>query len=78
MASHSHFGGICVKNTLIMGLSVIGEKLYHLGVNLIAVLLAGGDSHSYTAKGLEGALEGLIRLKAHYLLQLLIKIARFM
>ena len=57
-----------------MRFSVLCEKLYDLGIDLVAVLLAGGDSHSDTAKGLKRALERLVRLKTDYLLKVFIKI----
>ena len=65
VAGGTHLGGVAVEHRLVVGLVVFGKDLVEFCAGLVAVLLAGFLGHLDTAEGHEGALEGLVGLKAY-------------
>ena len=71
MAGRLHLRGVGIKHSLIVGAGVVGKDLVQLGAGLVAVGGAGLLCHLDAAVGHEGALEGLVGLQTHDLLQIL-------
>ena len=68
------FVGVYVKHAVVVSLAVFEDAL-HFRVKLAAVFFHAGAHHADAAEGHDGALEGLIGLQAHDLLQLFVDIA---
>ena len=71
VAGGAHLGGVRVEHGLVVGLVVLVEDLVVLRVDLVAVALGGLLRHLDAAVRHERALEGLVGLKAHDLLEVL-------
>ena len=67
--------GIGVKDALVMGLAVEAEVALDLRVQMVAVLLQGGDGVANAAEGVDDALERGIGLEAHNDLGVLVNVA---
>ena len=68
------FVGVYVKHAVVVSLAVFEDAL-HFRVKLAAVFFHTGAHHADAAERHDGALEGLIGLQAHDLLQLFVDIA---
>ena len=75
MAGQAGALGIGVKDALVVGLAVEVEVLFHLGIQVVAVLLQGGGGHAHAAVQVDDALEGGVGLKAHDDLVVLVDVA---
>ena len=64
-AAGPHFRGISVKNSLIVGFSVFGEKFYDLWVHMVAVIFAGLYRHTDAAVRLKRSFKGLVCLETY-------------
>ena len=71
LADGADFGSVAVEHALVVRLVVIGENLVQLGARRVAVLLAGFLCHLDAAERHERALERLVGLQAHDLLEVL-------
>ena len=71
VAGRLHLRSVGIKHSLIVGAGIIGKDLVQLGAGLVAVGGAGLLCHLDAAVGHEGALEGLVGLQTHDLLQIL-------
>ena len=76
VAARAHLGRVAVKDAGVVGLAVVRVNVHDLRVDLVAVLLAGGNGHANAAVDHEGALERLLGLQAHDLLERLVNVAR--
>ena len=71
LSRRTHFGRIAVVDALVVRLAVFVEDLIKLCVGFVPVGAAGFLSHADAAVGHEGALQGLVGLDAHHLLEVL-------
>ena len=71
VAGGAHLGGVRVEDALVVRLAVLVEDLVVLVVDVEAVVLGGLLGHLDATVGHEGALERLVGLKAHDLLEIL-------
>ena len=71
VAGRLHLRGVGIKHSLIVGAGIIGKDLVQLLAGLVAVGGASLLCHLDAAVGHEGALEGLVGLQTHDLLQIL-------
>ena len=75
VTARAHLGRVAVKDAGVVGLAVVRVDVHDLRVDLVAVLLARGHGHADAAVDHEGALERLLGLKAHDLLERLVDVA---
>ena len=66
-----HFGCISVEHSLVVRLVIFGKDLVELVIDVVAVGFGGFFRHLDAAIGHEGALQGLVRLEADDLFQIL-------
>ena len=71
LAGGAHFRRVGLEHRIGVGEVIFGEDALQLRVGLVAGLLAAVDGHADAAEGHKGALEGLVRLQADDLLQVL-------
>ena len=69
-------GGIRVEDALVVRLPVLGERLHHVRVGLVAVGLEGAEHHPETAVRHDGALERGLGLEPDDDLVVLVDVAR--
>ena len=78
LPSQAHFRSVDIEHALVVGFAVFGEDFHHFRIHVIAVGFAGVHGHADAAEGLQGTLEGLVRLEPHNLFQILVQITRAM
>ena len=71
VTSGAHLGGVRIEDALVVGLAILVENLIVLVVDMETVVLGSLLGHLDAAVGHEGALERLVGLKTHNLLQVL-------
>ena len=70
----THLGGIGIKYTGVVGFPVEGEEFFHRVLRFVAVGIQGFFRGADASVGMEGPLEGPVRLEAHDGLLLFIQI----